>query len=207
MSNNNRFRKDACGLSRRVGMDLELKTGSIEKKCRFEQLPGKPAGRRSRTSDFGNQLKMKQAMRFYYGVSEKQFRNLYKKSDGMQGSTGDNLLINLESRLDNVVYRLGFASTRAEARQMINHGHIQVNDIRVNIPSYSVCVDDQIEVIKKFQKHERVVNATELFKQKEPIEWLERQKNTFSGKVLANATPEYFKEMFKVNLVIELYSK
>ena len=178
------FRKGGCGLSRRVGVDLEKKSGvkPIEKKCKFEQLPGKPLGRRSRGSDYSNQLTMKQTMRYYYGMSEKQFRNLYKKSDRMSGSTGDNLVILLESRLDNVVYRLGFAATRAEARQMVSHGHISVNDQRVQV-------------------------ATELHSQKEPIEWLERQKKAFSGKILAHADPAFFAEMFKVNLVIELYSK
>ena len=203
------FRKGGCGLSRRVGVDLEKKSGvkPIEKKCKFEQLPGKPLGRRSRGSDYSNQLTMKQTMRYYYGMSEKQFRNLYKKSDRMSGSTGDNLVILLESRLDNVVYRLGFASTRAEARQMISHGHISVDDQRVTIPSYRTSVGEQISVIKKFQNHQRVQVATELYSQKEPIEWLERQKKVFSGKVLAHADPAFFAEMFKVNLVIELYSK
>ena len=131
------YRKGACGLTRRVGTDIELKSGvkPIDKKCKYEQLPGKPVGRRSRGSDYSNQLTMKQTMRYYYRMSEKQFRNLYKKSDKMSGSTGDNMIINLESRLDNIVYRLGFASTRAEARQMISHGHIQVNGSRVTIQS------------------------------------------------------------------------
>tara|TARA_X000000950_G_scaffold41425_2_gene45290 strand:- start:13732 stop:14352 length:621 start_codon:yes stop_codon:yes gene_type:complete len=203
------YRKGACGLTRRVGTDIELKSGvkPIDKKCKYEQLPGKPVGRRSRGSDYSNQLTMKQTMRYYYRMSEKQFRNLYKKSDKMSGSTGDNMIINLESRLDNIVYRLGFASTRAEARQMISHGHIQVNGSRVTIPSYMISVGDTVSVIEKFRGHERVLNAKELYSNKEPIPWLERKENQFEGVVLSHADPAFFSEMFKVNLVIELYSK
>ncbi|MDG2348683.1 MAG: 30S ribosomal protein S4 [Gammaproteobacteria bacterium] len=204
-----RYRGPKCRLSRRVGMDLENKSGvkPIDQKCKFEQSPGKPAGRRARGSDYGIQLNMKQTIRYYYDLSEKQFRNLYKKADKASGSTGDNLLVYLEARLDNIVYRLGLASTRSEARQMVRHGHIAVNSKRVDIPSYSCLISDEISVIEKFRKHERVTRSIQLSEQKEMVSWLAREKDQFIGKVNDFADPAFFAEMFKVNLVIELYSK
>lgn len=204
-----RYRGPKCRLSRRVGMDLENKSGvkPIDQKCRFEQAPGKPAGRRTRGSDYGIQLNMKQTIRYYYDLSEKQFRNLYKRADKASGSTGDNLLVYLESRLDNITYRLGLASTRSEARQMVRHGHISVNGKRVDIPSYNCQIGDEISVIEKFRKHERVTRSMQLSEQKEMVNWLAREKDQFIGKVNDFADPAYFAEMFKVNLVIELYSK
>ena len=204
-----RYRGPKCRLSRRVGMDLENKSGvkPIDKKCRFEQSPGKPAGRRARGSDYGIQLNMKQTIRYYYDLSEKQFRNLYKKADKASGSTGDNLLIYLESRLDNITYRLGLASTRAEARQMVRHGHIAVNGKRVDIPSYRCLIGDEVSVIESYRKHERVTRSLQLSEQKEMVNWLSRDKDQFVGKVNDFADPAFFADMFKVNLVIELYSK
>jgi small subunit ribosomal protein S4 len=204
-----RYRGPKCRLSRRVGMDLENKSGvkPIDKKCRFEQSPGKPAGRRSRGSDYGMQLTMKQTIRYFYDLSEKQFRNLYQRADKASGSTGDNLLILLESRLDNVVYRLGLASTRAEARQMVRHGHVSVNSGRVDIPSYQCMVNDEVAIIEKYRKHDRVTRSMQLSEQKEMVSWLSRDTDQFIGKVNDHADPTYFADMFKVNLVIELYSK
>jgi small subunit ribosomal protein S4 len=152
-------------------------------------------------------LNMKQTIRYYYDLSEKQFRNLYKKADKATGSTGDNLLVYLESRLDNIVYRLGLASTRSEARQMVRHGHVAVNGSRVDIPSYSCLIGDEVSVIEKFRKHERVTRSIQLSEQKEMVNWLSREKDQFIGKVNDFADPAFFAEMFKVNLVIELYSK
>ena len=149
----------------------------------------------------------KQTIRYYHDLSEKQFRNLYKKADKATGSTGDNLLIYLESRLDNVTYRLGLASTRAEARQMVRHGHIAVNGKRVNIPSYNCKIGDEVSVIESYRKHERITRSIQLSEQKEMVNWLSREKDQFIGKVNDFADPAFFAEMFKVNLVIELYSK
>jgi small subunit ribosomal protein S4 len=136
-----------CRLSRRERTDLQLKSGirAIETKCNIERVPGMQWQGRGRTTDYGSQLRMKQMIRRYYGVLEKQFRNYYKAADSHKGSTGDILLKLLESRLDNVVYRMGFASTRAEARQLVSHKGILVNGATVNIPSYQVQPGDVVE--------------------------------------------------------------
>lgn len=204
-----RYRGAKCRLMRKVGMDLESKSGvkPINDKCRFEQAPGKPAGRRGRGSDYCNQLMMKQRLRHYYEVTEKQFRNYYLRADKASGSTGDNLLSYLEGRLDNIVYRLGLATTRSEARQMVRHGHISVNGQRVNIPSYRTNVGDEVAVISKFTKQERVVRAIELSEQKDMVSWLSRNKGDFDGKITDHIDVAFFAEMFNVNLVIEFYSK
>jgi len=204
-----RYRGAKCRLMRKVGMDLESKSGvkPINDKCRFEQAPGKPAGRRGRGSDYSIQLMMKQRLRHYYEVTEKQFRNYYLSADKAAGSTGDNLLAYLEARLDNIVYRLGLATTRSEARQMVRHGHIEVNGHRVNIPSYRTKVGDHVAVISKYTKQERVVRAIALSEQKDMVSWLSRDKGDFGGKINDHIDYGFFGEMFNVNLVIEFYSK
>ncbi|SVB85370.1 uncharacterized protein METZ01_LOCUS238224, partial [marine metagenome] len=137
-----RYIGPTCKLARREGTDLFLKSGvkPLESKCKLEVPPGGPGQRRTRLSDYGLQLREKQKLRRMYGVLERQFRNYYKKAAKGKGSTGENLLRMLESRLDNVVYRMGFASTRAEARQLVNHKGISVNERTVNIPSYQLKV-------------------------------------------------------------------
>ena len=127
-------------LSRREGTDLFLKSGvrPIDSKCKIDNAPGQHGARRGRLSDYAVQLREKQKVRRFYGVLEKQFRNYYKKADRQKGATGENLLVLLESRLDNVVYRMGFGSTRAEARQLVSHKGVLVNGKLVNIASYSV---------------------------------------------------------------------
>src|SRR3989338_6921547 len=131
-----RYLGPKCRLSRREGTDLQLKSGirAIDSKCHLEHTPGQHWQRRVRTTDYGLQLRMKQLLRRYYGILETQLRNYYKKASRLKGSTGDNLLILLESRLDNVVYRMGYASTRAEARQLVGHKAVKVNGRVVNIP-------------------------------------------------------------------------
>merc|ERR1712224_463131 len=135
-------------LSRREGTDLFLKSGvrAIDSKCKIDTAPGQHGARRGRLSDYGVQLREKQKVRRMYGVLEKQFRNYYKKAAKSKGNTGENLLSYLEQRLDNVVYRMGFGCTRAEARQLVSHKAILVNGSTVNIPSYQVQPDDVVEV-------------------------------------------------------------
>ena len=133
-------------LSRREGTDLFLKSGvrPIDSKCKIDNAPGQHGARRGRLSDYAVQLREKQKVRRFYGVLEKQFRNYYKKADRQKGATGENLLVLLESRLDNVVYRMGFGSTRAEARQLVSHKGVLVNGKQVNIASYSVKPEDRV---------------------------------------------------------------
>jgi small subunit ribosomal protein S4 len=150
---------------------------------------------------------MKQRIKRYYGVLEKQFRKYYKEADRRKGSTGDNLLQLLETRLDNVVYRMGFASTRAEARQLVNHKAILVNDNSVNIPSYEVNVDDVIAVREKSKKQERIINALELAQQRPEFEWLSVNTKEMSGVFKRYPEGDEFPPEFEIHMVVELYSK
>ena len=165
-----------CKLSRREGRDLLLKSGirSHDSKCKSETVPGQHGRtRRPRISDYGVQLREKQKVRRIYGVMEKQFKTYYKHAARMKGVTGDNLLQILESRLDNVVYRMNFASTRAEARQMVTHKAFEVNGKTVNIPSYQVEQDDVISVREKAKKQIRIKAALDLGDKKESSGWVE----------------------------------
>ena len=138
-------------LSRREGTDLFLKSGvrAIDSKCKIDTAPGQHGARKPRLSDYGSQLREKQKVRRMYGILERQFRNYYKEANRLKGNTGENLLVLLEGRLDNVVYRMGFAATRAEARQLVSHKAIVVNGRVVNIPSFQVSVDDVVAVREK----------------------------------------------------------
>ncbi|MEM6484994.1 MAG: 30S ribosomal protein S4, partial [Pseudomonadota bacterium] len=164
-----------CKLARREGTDLFLKSGvrSLESKCKAEAIPGQHGARRGRLSDYGVQLREKQKVRRIYGVLEKQFRNYYKEAARLRGATGENLLQLLESRLDNVVYRIGFGSTRAEARQMVSHKAILVNGQVVNIPSYQVKAGDVVALREKAKKQLRVQSAMALAAQRGEPEWIE----------------------------------
>lgn len=197
-----------CKLSRREGSDLQLKSGirGIETKCKLDTPPGQHA-RRGRLSDYGVQLRMKQMLRRYYGVLEAQFRKYYAAADRAKGSTGDGLLRILETRLDNVVYRMGFASTRAEARQLVNHGGILVNGDAVNIPSYAVKPNDVIEVREKAKGQLRIAAALELAQQRKAAEWLEVDAKQKKGIFKRYPDMSELPSEFKVNLVVELYSK
>ncbi|MCB1827218.1 MAG: 30S ribosomal protein S4 [Coxiellaceae bacterium] len=198
-----------CRLSRREKTDLGLKSGirGIDTKCNLERTPGQHWQRRGRLTDYGTQLRMKQMIRRYYGVLEKQFRNCYKKADKMKGSTGDNLLRLLESRLDNVVYRMGFAATRAEARQLVAHKTILVNGTVVNIPSYAVQPNDIVEIREKAKKQLRISAAIDLAQQREPVSWIETDTKKLSGTFKDLPDVSELPQEFKVNLVVELYSK
>ena len=164
-----RYRGPSLRLSRREGTDLYLKSGkrAIESKCNMDTAPGMHGMRRGRLSDYGLQLREKQKVRRMYGVLEKQFRNYYLKAAKSKGNTGENLLSYLEKRLDNVVYRMGFGSTRAEARQMVSHKAILVNNKSVNVPSFQVQPGDEIKIKENKQNQLRIQNAMELSSQRE----------------------------------------
>ncbi len=204
-----RYRGPTCKLSRREGTDLLLKSGirAIDSKCNLEVPPGQHGARRGRGSDYSLQLRMKQLIRRFYGVLEKPFRNYYKAADRKKGATGDNLLLLLESRLDNVVYRMGFASTRAEARQLVSHKGILVNGELVNVPSYQLSVNDEIAVREKAKKQLRVKAALDLVAQRADVDWLDVDAKAMKGSVKRVPSADDFPQEFKVNLVVELYSK
>ena len=196
-------------LSRREGRDLLLKSGirSYESKCRSETIPGQHGRRRGRISDYGIQLREKQKVRRLYGVMEKQFRNYYRLAARKKGITGNNLLQLLESRLDNVVYRLGFASTRAEARQLVSHKAVKVNDLFVNIPSYQLASGDTVSLSEKAKIQKRVKEAMEISDSRPECEWLEVNKNDFSGVFNSFPERESLDSDINENLIVELYSK
>jgi small subunit ribosomal protein S4 len=204
-----RYLGPKCRLSRRERTDLQLKSGirAIDTKCNLERIPGQHWQRRGRTTDYGTQLRMKQMIRRYYGVLEKQFRNYYKTADSLKGSTGDNLLLLLESRLDNVVYRMGFAATRAEARQLVSHKAVKVNGYIVNVASYHVKPNDVIEIRDRAKKQLRIKAALELMQQRAPAPWIEVDPKKMVGTFKQTPDIADLPAEFKVNLVVELYSK
>ncbi|WP_105189429.1 30S ribosomal protein S4 [Pseudoalteromonas sp. T1lg48] len=196
-------------LSRREGTDLFLKSGvrAIDSKCKLETAPGQHGARKGRLSDYGLQLREKQKVRRMYGILEKQFRNYYKEAARLKGNTGENLLQLLEQRLDNVVYRMGFASTRAEARQLVSHKAIMVNGRVVNIPSFNVTPEDQVEIREKSKKQARIVAALELAEQREKPTWVEVDGKKMEGTF--KRLPERSDLSADINeqLIVELYSK
>lgn len=198
-----------CRLARREKTDLDLKSGirSLDTKCKLDRLPGQHWQRRGRSSDYGTQLRMKQMIRRYYGVLERQFRNYYKSADSLKGSTGGNLLKLLESRLDNVVYRVGLAATRAEARQLVSHKAILVNGAIVNIASFQVKPGDLIEVRSKAKKQLRIRAAMDLAQQRAPCSWIDVDSKDLKGTFKDLPDVSELPAEFKVNLVVELYSK
>ncbi len=199
-----------CKLSRREGRDLLLKSGirSHDSKCKSETVPGQHGRtRRPRISDYGVQLREKQKVRRIYGVMEKQFKTYYKQAARKKGVTGDNLLQMLESRLDNVVYRMGFASTRAEARQLVSHKAVLVNDKKVNIPSYQLSPGDNISLTNKAQLQSRVKQSIEIAKNREECDWVDVNEGIFSGVYKALPERSLLDTDINENLIIELYSK
>ncbi|MCH2478350.1 MAG: 30S ribosomal protein S4 [Gammaproteobacteria bacterium] len=205
-----RYLGPKCKLSRREGTDLFLKSGikPIENKCKLNTIPGSMVGsRRERLSDYGIQLREKQKLRRMYGVLEKQFRNYYKKASKAKGSTGENLLKLLETRLDNMVYRMGFAVTRAEARQLVSHKAIMVNGSIINIPSYEVSASDEISVTEKAQQQLRVKNAVNIASQLGISEWLSVDLKKLKGTVSSIPEREDILPDINENLVVEYYSK
>ena len=205
-----KFIGSKCKLMRREGTDLYLKSGSrsLETKCNLEKKPGQSAdARRVKSSDYSMQLREKQKVKRIYGILEKQFRNYYKKAQKKAGPTGENLVSMLESRLDNTIYRLGFAPTRRSARQLVVHKHFLVNNKVVNIPSFSLKTDDVITVRDKSKKMEVFHNSMRRIKDDNPTEWLSINKAKLSGLFLSVPERSQVEEPFDEQLVIELYSK
>ncbi|HDR1424527.1 30S ribosomal protein S4 [Pasteurella multocida] len=196
-------------LSRREGTDLFLKSGvrAIESKCKIDTAPGQHGARKPRLSDYGSQLREKQKVRRIYGILERQFRNYYKEANRLKGNTGENLLVLLEGRLDNVVYRMGFAATCAEARQLVSHKAIVVNGRVVNIPSFQVSVNDVVAVREKSKKQARIKASLELAEQREKPTWLEVDAAKMEG--VFKRVPERSDLSADINehLIVELYSK
>ncbi len=198
-----------CKLARREGTDLFLKSGirALDTKCKLETKPGVHGAGRGRLSDYGLQLREKQKVRRLYGVLEKQFSGYYKEADRRKGATGVNLLQLLETRLDNVVYRIGFGSTRAEARQLVSHKSVAVNGHTVNIASYSVKAGDVISIREKAKSQDRIKLALQLAGQRSECNWIdlnaEKLEGTFKSIPERSDLPAEINE----NLIVELYSK
>lgn len=197
-------------LSRREGTDLFLKSArrSIGDKAKFDSKPGQH-GRTSgaRTSDYGLQLREKQKVKRMYGVLERQFRRYFEEADRRRGNTGANLLFLLESRLDNVVYRMGFGSTRAEARQLVSHKAITVNGSSVNIPSYMVKAGDVIALREKSKKQNRVVEALQLAAQVGMPAWVEVNAEKAEGVFKSVPDRDQFAADVNESMIVELYSR
>ncbi len=204
-----RYLGPTCRLSRREGTDLFLKSRgkTLDGKCKLDQPPGQHGQKRARSSDYALQLREKQKLRRLYGVLEKQFRNYFKKAAKEKGSTGENLLSLLEGRLDNVVYRMGFASTRAEARQLVGHKAIIVNDKPVNIPSYRVASGDTVSIREKAKTQQRIQDALTISEQYGFPDWVEVNRNEMFG--VFREFPDRSELSSEINeqLVVELYSK
>lgn len=204
-----RYLGPKCKLSRREGTDLFLKSGirPLESKCKLDVPPGGAAQRRPRLSDYGTQLREKQKLRRMYGILERQFRGYYKRAAQLKGSTGENLLRLLEGRLDNVVYRMGFAATRAEARQLVSHKSIVVNGRIVNIPSAQLKAGDAVSVREKAQKQLRIQSALEISGQVGLPDWVDVDAKKMTGVLKSLPDREDILPDINENLVVELYSK
>jgi small subunit ribosomal protein S4 len=205
-----RYTGPKCKLSRREGTDLFLKSGvkPLESKCKLQVPPGGVKGeRRTRLSDYGAQLREKQKLRRMYGVLERQFRNYYHEASRRTGATGETLLKLLECRLDNVVYRMGFACTRAEARQLVSHKSIQVNGQAVTIASYQVKAGDVVQVREKSRNQLRVQGALSIAAQVGFPEWLEVNEKEMRGVFKSAPARDDVLPDINENLVVELYSK
>ncbi len=204
-----RYRGPTCKLARREGTDLFLKSGvkPLESKCKLEVPPGGHGQRRTRLSDYGVQLREKQKLRRMYGVLERQFRNYYKRAAKGRGSTGENLLKMLESRLDNVVYRMGFASTRAEARQLVSHKAIMVDEQVVSIPSYQLKAGHKIAVRERAKEQIRIKAALDIATQVGLPDWVEVDDKKMEGVLKTLPEREEILPDINENLVVELYSK
>lgn len=198
-----------CKLSRREGTDLFLKSGSraLESKCNMETAPGQHGQRRGRLSDYGLQLREKQKVRRIYGVLERQFSGYYKEAARRKGATGENLLQILECRLDNVVFRMGFGATRAEARQLVSHKSITVNGQVVNIPSYQVKAGDVVAIREKCKNQLRIAQSLELNSSRGFVAWVEVDMNKKEGVFKSVPERSDLSADINENLIVELYSK
>jgi small subunit ribosomal protein S4 len=205
-----RYTGPTCKLARREGTDLFLKSGAkpLESKCKFQVPPGGIKGeRRQRLSDYGTQLREKQKLRRMYGVLERQFANYYEQAARRIGATGENLLKLLECRLDNVVYRMGFAATRSEARQLVSHKAITVNAQAVTIASYQCKAGDVIQVREKSRKQLRIQSALSVAQQVGLPDWVEVNDKEFRGVFKTAPARDDILPDINENLVVELYSK
>jgi len=204
-----RYTGPKCKLARREGSDLLLKSGvrAVDSKCKLDAQPGQHGTKRGRLTDYGIQLRAKQKIKRMYGVLERQFRNYYKAAAKMKGSTGENLLQLLERRLDNVVYRLGFASTRAEARQLVSHKAIVVDGEVVNIASYLVKPGQTVEIRERAKKQDRIKAAIGLSEQRPACEWINIDTTAMKGSLSSLPGIEDLPVDYNVHLVVELYSK
>ena len=205
-----RYLGPKCKLSRREGTDLFLKSGvkSLESKRKLEVPPGGIKGeRKQRLSDYGVQLREKQKLRRMYGVLERQFRNYYHKAAGRPGATGENLLKSLERRFDNVVYRMGFASTRAEARQLVSHKGIAVNGKVVNVASYQCNAGDTIEVREHAKTQGRIAGALAIAASAGFPDWVLVDEKKMTGTLKSIPDRDEILPDINENLVVELYSK
>ena len=204
-----RYTDEQCRICRREGQKLFLKgTRCFTDKCsiaRRNYAPGQHGQKRAKLSEYGTQLREKQKTKSYYGVGEKQFRGYFEMASNKKGVTGENLLQILESRLDNVVYRLGFGTSRAQARQLVNHGQFEVNGQKVDIPSYLVKAGDVITV--RENKKDNVTIKANVENARPVPAWLELNNETLSGKVVRLASREDVDISIEEHLIVELYSK
>ena len=206
-----RYTEACCRLCRRENMELYLKgERCFTDKCAIKRRnypPGQHGQARVKVSSYGIQLREKQKVRRIYGILEKQFRGYFEEADRMKGVTGENLLCLLEKRLDNIVYRMGFASSRSEARILVRHGHFKVNGRKVNIPSFQVKVSDVIELREKSRAINSINEALEAVVRRGIPQWLELDKDGYKGVVKANVTREDLTTPIQEQLIVELYSK
>jgi small subunit ribosomal protein S4 len=204
-----RYLGPRCKLSRREKMDLSLTSGvrPIDTKCKFDVAPGQHGARRGRETEHGVQLREKQKVRRIYGILERQFKNYFHKATRIKGSTGENLLKLLERRLDNVVYRIGFGSTRAEARQLVTHRCILVNNKVVNIPSYLLSPGDVVSVREGAKTQLRIHSALTLAQARQSCDWLEVDSSAFTGTFKNAPDRDRLPPDINEQLIVELYSK
>lgn len=206
-----RYRGPACRLCRRESTKLFLKgERCYTDKCAAERrqyAPGQHGQRRAKRTDYGDQLREKQKLKRTYGVLEKQFKNYFERAAQQKGITGENLLVFLERRLDNIVYRLGFAASRAEARQLVRNGHLMVNRKKVTIASYLVKSGDTVQLREKSQKIEKIKEAMEVASRRGISRWLELDKDSFSGTVVSLPNREDITMPIREQIIVELYSR
>jgi len=206
-----RYRGSACRLCRGEGIKLFLKGDRCySDKCAFERrgyAPGEHGQMRRKKSDYGIQLREKQKLKRMFGLLEKQFKGYFEKGDRQKGVSGTNLLLLLEKRLDNMIYRIGFANSRNEARQLVRHSHFLVNGNKVNIPSYQVMVGDEIQVREKSRKIGSILEAMDTVARRGIPQWIEFDKDGFKGTLKALPSREELAMPVQEQLVVEFYSK
>ena len=206
-----RYRGPACRFCRRESTKLFLKgERCYTDKCAAERrqyAPGQHGQRRAKRTDYGDQLREKQKLKRTYGVLEKQFKNYFERAAQQKGITGENLLVFLERRLDNIVYRLGFAASRAEARQLVRNGHLMVNRKKVTIASYLVKSGDTVQLREKSQKIEKIKETMDVASRRGISRWLELDKDSFSGTVVSLPNREDITMPIREQIIVELYSR